>query len=260
MTMTYGARTDRTLVLQHLAAEGPGAIGHLLTAAGMSLTVVELDEGEPIPAALDEFDFMVVMGGPMDVWQESQYPWMAAEKAAIRRWVSELGRPFLGVCLGHQLLADALGGEVGPMTKPEIGLMEIALTEAGSADPAFGRIPSRFYGLQWHGAQVRRPPPGGVVLASNGHCAIQALRVGRWAWGVQFHLEVSEDTVSQWSLVPEYGATLESLGHGDADWLAAAVTSHLPTMRHHTDKVVSAIVTTMQHERARRTGAAGAIR
>ena len=124
----------------------------------MSLTVVELDEGEPIPAALDEFDFMVVMGGPMDVWQESQYPWMAAEKAAIRRWVSELGRPFLGVCLGHQLLADALGGEVGPMTKPEIGLMEIELTEAGSADPAFGRIPSRFYGLQWHGAQVRQTP------------------------------------------------------------------------------------------------------
>jgi len=240
------AATGRALVLQHLAAEGPGTIGDHLTGAGMSLTVVELDEGEPIPAAWDEFDLMVVMGGPMDVWQEAQHPWMAAEKAAIRRWVCDLGRPFVGVCLGHQLLADALGGEVGPMATPEIGLMRIELTPAGVADPAFCRLPSPFYGLQWHGAQVRKPPRGGVVLAFNEHCAIQALRVGRWAWGVQFHLEVGHDTVPEWSLVPEYRATLESLGHGDADWLGAAVGAHLPTMRHHTDRLLSAILATVQ--------------
>jgi GMP synthase-like glutamine amidotransferase len=166
----------------------------------------------------------------------------------------------VGVCLGHQLLADALGGEVGPMTEPEIGLMRIELTPAGRADPAFSRLPSPFYGLQWHGAQVRRPPRGGVVLASNEHCAIQALRVGRWAWGVQFHLEVGRDTVPEWSLVPEYRSTLESLGHGDADWLGAAVTPHLPTMRNNTDRLLSAILETVQeYQPDSRAGAVRAV-
>ena len=253
--MTWENGTGRALVLQHVAIEGPGTIGDHLTAAGVQLTVIELDEGEPIPTAVDEFDLMVVMGGPMDVWQEELHPWMVTEKAALRRWVCDLGRPYVGVCLGHQLLADALGGEVGPMTEPEIGLMGIDLTPAGRADPAFSQLPSPFYGLQWHGAQVRRPPPGGVVLASNGHCAIQALRVGRWAWGVQFHLEVGDDTVAEWSLIPEYRATLESLGHGDADWLGAAVTPHLQAMRRNTDRLLSAILTTMQHVPDGRTGA-----
>jgi GMP synthase-like glutamine amidotransferase len=254
-TMTGSGGVGRALVLQHLAAEGPGTIGDHLVGAGMSLTVVELDEGESIPKSLDEFDLMVVMGGPMDVWQEELHPWMVAEKATIRRWVCDMDRPFLGVCLGHQLLADALGGEVGPMTRPEIGLMGIELTQAGRSDPAFSRLPSPFYGLQWHGAQVRRPPPHGVVLASNEHCGIQALRVGHWAWGVQFHLEVGPDTVADWSVVPEYRATLASLGHGDADWLGAAVTPHLPTMRHHGDNLLSAMLSIVQHEPDSRAGA-----
>ena len=100
-----------------------------------------------------------------------------------------------------------------------------------------------------------QPPPEGVVLACNEHCAVQALRVGRWAWGVQFHLEVSEDTVSQWSRVPEYRATMESLGHGEAGWLGAEVDHHLPTMRRLTDTLLSAILTAMQHERVGRIGA-----
>src|SRR3984885_8267088 len=111
----------RALVLQHHPDEDPGALGPMLTAAGLTITTVELDQGERIPA-LDAFDMLVAMGGPMDGWQEDEHPWLVTEKAAIRHWVSELDRPYLGVCLGHQLLADALGGTVGPMAKPQIGV------------------------------------------------------------------------------------------------------------------------------------------
>jgi GMP synthase-like glutamine amidotransferase len=247
--MTALAEGGRVLVLQHLAAEGPGAIGDHLRQAGLALTVVELDEGEAIPP-LSDFDLMVVMGGPMDVWQGHLHPWMTKEKEAIRHWVRELERPYLGVCLGHQLLADSLGGVVGPMAEPEIGVVEIGLTATGAHDPVFGRLPATFSGLQWHGAQVRQPPAGGVVLASNAHCGIQALRVGPVAWGVQFHLEVGEGTVSEWSEVPEYRATLAAYGEGDADWLAHAVSRHLPAMRDNAAALLAGVVAAVRRHPA----------
>jgi GMP synthase-like glutamine amidotransferase len=243
--MTTTAKGGRVLVFQHLAAEGPGAIGDYLARADFELWVVELDEGEPIPPLAD-FDLMVVMGGPMDVWQDHLHPWMAEEKEAIRRWVRELGRPYIGVCLGHQLLADALGGKVGPMAEPEIGVMEIDLTVAGSRDPVFGRLPPTFRGLQWHGAQVLQPPAGGVVVASNAQCGIQALRVGPDAWGVQFHLEVGDATVAEWSEIPEYRATLAAYGEGDADWLGKAVGAHLPDMRKNAERFLAGVVAGVQ--------------
>jgi GMP synthase-like glutamine amidotransferase len=253
MPLRQGARkkdrTGRALVLQHLAAEGPGAIGEHLVGAGFDLTVVELDEGETIPP-LVEFDLMVVMGGPMDVWQEDLHPWMAAEKEAIRQWVRELGRPYVGVCLGHQLLADALGGEVGLMPEPEIGVKEIQLTPAGSEDRVFAPLPSTFHGLQWHGAHVRRAPAGAVVLASNAHSGIQALRVGAVAWGVQFHLEVGETTVAEWSQIPEYRDTLAAHGQGDADWLADAVGVHLPAMRDNAARLLAGVVASARRQPA----------
>ncbi|PWK60742.1 glutamine amidotransferase class I [Aminobacter sp. AP02] len=105
--------------------------GEFWRAAGHSEHIVELDEGEAIPA-LDGFDILAVMGGPMDVWQEDAHPWLKPEKAAIRRWVRELDRPYLGICLGHQLLTDALGGEVSLMRQPEVGLATVELTKAGA--------------------------------------------------------------------------------------------------------------------------------
>jgi GMP synthase-like glutamine amidotransferase len=212
----------------------------MLTDAGLSITAIELDEGEQIPA-LDPFDMLVAMGGPMDVWQESEHPWLVTEKAAIRHWVTELDRPYLGVCLGHQLLADALGGTVGPMEEPEIGVVEIQLTPKGLYDPVFGHLPEVIRGLQWHGAAVERPPPGAAVLAGNQHCAVQALRVGRRAWGVQFHVEVEASTIPKWAQVPEYEDALARTG-SSAAFLEQSVRTNLDTMTTATRTLFQGIV------------------
>lgn len=216
------------LVFQHVDVEHPGSLRRFWAERGDAWTAVELDAGETIPP-LEPFDLLVVMGGPMDVWEEAEHPWLKPEKAAIRRWVRELERPFLGVCLGHQLLADALGGEARRMARPEVGLGAVGLTDAGRADPLFAGLADPLEVFQWHGVGVTRLPEGGVALAGNEACAIQAMRVGRHAYGVQFHCEIIDETVADWARIPEYWASLvASLGREAADGLAAAVTPRLP--------------------------------
>ncbi len=235
----------RVLVFQHLPEEDPGGLGPLLVDAGYELTAVELDHGEIIPD-LTEFDLLLVMGGPMDVWQEDAHPWLVTEKQAIRRWVSELQRPYLGVCLGHQLLADALGGQVGKMTAAEIGVPDILLTPDAALDPVFSCLPDVVPGLQWHHAAVTLAPPNGVVLAANPACPIQALRVGSNAWGVQFHLEVSVSTIDDWAQVPEYEEVLSRAGGGDPKWLHRAVANNLDTMGVNASTLVTALLHQVQ--------------
>ena len=218
----------RVLVLQHLPVEHPGSVGTRLRQGGCQLVTVELDHGERIDD-LEAFDLMLVMGGPMDVWEEDRHPWLRPEKEAIRRWVRELGRPFLGICLGHQLLADALGGTVGPMRAPEVGLVPVRVTVAGADDPLFAGVPSPILGLQWHGSEVTRLSEDAVTLATNQSSAIQAFRVADRAWGLQFHLEVGEATVAEWASVPTYRVALADAGV-DEGRLASAVVEQLGTM------------------------------
>lgn len=200
------------LVFQHIDCEHPGILRDFLKQDGIEWHAVELDAGDPIPA-LERYDALWVMGGPMDVWDVDQNLWMIAEKQAIRKWVNDLNKPYLGLCLGHQLLADALGGTCGPQNPPEIGVMEVELTEEGESDPIFSNMPVTQKCLQWHSVCVAQPPEDTTVLASSDICRVQAMRVGDRAWSMQYHVEIEPDTVSNWGEIPAYRQALEnSLG------------------------------------------------
>ncbi|MEJ0096489.1 MAG: type 1 glutamine amidotransferase [Methylocella sp.] len=220
----------RILVFQHLAVETPGVFLDLWKDEGHEWRTIELDEGEPIPD-LEAYDLLAVMGGPMDVWQEEIHPWLAPEKAAIRRWVKDLDRPYLGICLGHQLLAEALGGKVSLMNKPEVGLAHVKLTAGGQRDRLLAGLPSPIETLQWHGAEVSQLPVGAEVLAGNAACPVQAIRYGRHAYGFQYHMEINAGTVADWERIPEYKASLEKALGAEARHLAGRVVPKLPAFR-----------------------------
>lgn len=214
----------KILVLQHIVSEHPGVFRDFLVEDGLSWETVELDEGQAIPD-LEPYDLMIVMGGPQDVWEEDRYPWLRAEKEAIRRFVVGMRRPFLGVCLGHQLLAECIGGKVGLARTPEIGVLTVTKTAQGDVDPVLQGISNPIRALQWHSAEVLAVPDGTAVLASSAACPIQSLRYGDYAYGLQFHIEVTKDTVPEWASIPAYAA---ALGAGTVQTLKEEVNAALP--------------------------------
>ena len=198
----------KALILQHMDHDHPGRFLDWFAEDGILPVPVRLFEGEAIPS-LKDFDFMFVLGGAQDTWQEDDYPYLREEKAAIREWVWDRAKPYFGVCLGHQLLATALGGEVARGAKGEVGVFEVTQTTDGAGHAFMDGVPETMMVMQWHFAEVQRVPQSGRVLAGSANTAVQALAVDGHAMSTQFHCEFTPQSVAGWRSLPSYMALLE---------------------------------------------------
>ena len=205
------------IVLQHIKIEDPGYIKDLMLLDNVNLTTIELDEGEKIPNDLNKFDAMFCMGGPMDTWMEDKYPWLIEEREKIKNFVVDLQKPYLGFCLGCQLLGEAVGGKVVKSNPAEIGMMNINFSNKKNNDSLFSSFPNKIKSLQWHSYEVNNLESNKdvTILASSPITKYQIFKYKNHAYGIQFHIEIKDTTVNEWGCVPEYKSALEEqLGDG----------------------------------------------
>ncbi|MCL8208888.1 MAG: type 1 glutamine amidotransferase [Actinomycetia bacterium] len=203
----------RVGIVQHITVETAGTYGDVLTEAGVDTVPVVVADHPRLPD-WHALDGIVVLGGPMSATDDDRYSWLRGERAWIRAAV-EAGRPFLGVCLGAQLLALALGGSVYPGPAPEVGIAPVALTPEAERDPLFAGLPGSLSAFHWHGDTFSLPP-GAVLLAGSASYAHQVFRWGSAAWGIQCHFEVGADAARAWAELPPYAAALQQAHGADA--------------------------------------------
>ena len=205
------------IVLQHIKIEDPGYIKDLMINDNINLTTIQLNEGDKIPQDLDSFDAMFCMGGPMDTWMEKDYPWLVDEKKKIKEFVVKLKKPYLGFCLGCQLLGEVIGGSVVRSRPSEIGILDINFIDNKKDDKIFSSFPDRIKSLQWHSYEVQNLETNNDVklIASSNVTKYQIFKYQNHAYGIQFHIEIKDSTVNEWGCVPEYKEALENqLGKG----------------------------------------------
>jgi GMP synthase (glutamine-hydrolysing) len=187
------------VVLQLDPSDPPARLGDWLQAAGVDVALCALDAGRPVPADLEGVAGLIVLGGPMGALDDAVASYLPDVRALLREAVRR-EVPTLGVCLGHQLLAVANGGQIRRMPDgPEIGAQLVAKRAAASTDPLFRDLPITPDVVQWHYDEVSVLPPGAVQLASAPACDQQAFRLGRLAWGIQFHIETTPEILDAWA-------------------------------------------------------------
>jgi len=215
----------RALVVQLCDDDGPGRLGDWLRAAGLKLDVVRPDRGAPLPQELIGYDGVVVLGGPQAAYDPpATAPYLNPVMALLRRAVADRV-PTLGVCLGGQLLARALGGVVRRGERgPELGAHLVAKRDVAAEDPVFRSVPFTPDVIQWHYDEIAELPQAAVLLASSPAYPNQAFRIGECAWGLQFHIETTPEMVTRWAEQDREQAT--ALGFDVDAVVAGAVAAH----------------------------------
>ena len=223
----------KIIVLQHIKIEDPGYIKDLMLSDNTDLTTIELDEGEKIPQDLSNYDAMFCMGGPMDTWMEKDYPWLIDEKKRIKEFVVDLKKPYLGFCLGCQLLGEVIGGKVVRSNQPEIGMLDVKFSENKNNDLLFSKFPEKITSLQWHSYEVQDLENNidVTLIASSPETKFQIFKYKNHAYGIQFHIEIKSTTVGDWGCVPEYKSALENqLGSGALDKFDQQAKVNMPSL------------------------------
>jgi len=219
------------IILQHSPSTGAERLGTALRDFGHRLKVVRVGD-DPLPADLDDVDGIVATGGPQSPLDK--HDWIDAEKSLLRD-ADEAGLPVIGICLGAQILAQALGGEVGPVDGGmEVGWHDLTLSPVGVEDPLHAGLPWQWMQFHWHGHQVTRAPADARVLASTKRCPIQSYVRGLRTYGFQYHPEVTPATIDRW--IAEHPADLDAAGV-TADHLRADTTRHYPAFERLTDRL-----------------------
>jgi GMP synthase-like glutamine amidotransferase len=183
------------LIVKHIDIEGPGLIEYCLKQEQIPYQIVNLKPGIHLPKP-DGFTHIVFLGGPMNVYEEDHYPFLTEEDHFIKE-AMQRGKTILGICLGAQLIAKALGAKVFKAPIKEIGWYDISLTRIGLQDPLFSNLPKTFPVFQWHG-DTFDIPNGGKLIATSSPVSHQAFRYGEKVYGLQFHLEVTEEMIQEW--------------------------------------------------------------
>ena len=182
------------LVLQHVDQEGPGRIATALAAAGHQIAVLRPDAGDSVPPEPGDYSGVVVLGGPMGLADTGELPFLRAEQLLVAECVLA-GVPVLGICLGAQLLAAALGSAVRTGGEWELGWHPVHLAPAAERDQLFADLPAAIPALHWHRDRFDLPP-GAVGLASSATTGVQAFRFGSSAYGLLFHLEADDEQIA----------------------------------------------------------------
>jgi GMP synthase (glutamine-hydrolysing) len=186
----------KILIINHVSNEGPGLIRTFFEGQGWPVELIDFSNGDVLPNKLHGISAVVMLGGPMNVYEEEKYPFLKKEDDFIARLIVE-EMPFLGICLGAQLLAKACQGRVLESKTKEIGWYTVNVTREGRQDSLFSGLPAHLTVFQWHG-DTFEVPEGGTLLAQGTTYKNQAFKVGHYAYGLQFHIEVTPDMVSSW--------------------------------------------------------------